>query len=147
MVVVAEFSNPDVSKSHGVAVILKMNGTVGFRLGVSPDAAMKGGAVEFLFVVNHDAVVNDSDVGFFDQFAVRPAGVFENDIVALPFAGRFAGVDSGRLLAVHSACLAVRVGGIFKGVQNLNLKIAKHDDAAVASPLRTALDFMRRGEF
>lgn len=128
-------------------MVLEVNGASGFWLGVFPDSAVEGRAVEFLFVMDRDAVVNDGDVGFFDQFAVCPTGVFKNDVVALPFAGRFAGVNSGRLLAVHSACLAVGVGGIVIGVQDLNFKVAKNDHAAVAPPLRTALDFARCGEF
>ena len=60
LVVCAEISDPDVSETHRIVVILEMDRAVGrMRLRVGAYLSMEGWAVVFLLVVKDDSVVND----------------------------------------------------------------------------------------
>ena len=90
-------------------------------------------------VLDHDAVVENRYGRFFDKAAlVVPARRFKNDVVGLPFARRFAGVDQRRRLAVDGRALAVRVSLGLEGVEHLNFVHAVDENAAVAAALACA---------
>ena len=83
-------------------------------------------------VVNEDAVVADGDAGVFGLPAVLAvAGAAEDDIVALPLAGRAAGVRVRRLHAVEGAAF-VEGDRLAVGVEHLQLVAALDVEAAVA---------------
>ena len=68
---------------------------------------MACGAVDFLIVMDEDAVVQDGDVsGFFEFVGFEHRGV-EDNIERLPLAGFAAGVYHRRSLAVNGGGLAV----------------------------------------
>jgi len=68
-----------------------------------------GGAVDFLVVVDENAVVQDGDIGRLFEFAGFEYGGEENNIVCLPLAGPAAGVYHRRTLGVNGGRLAVGI--------------------------------------
>src|SRR6185312_9435596 len=69
----------------------------------------------------------------------------KNDIVGLPFAGRAAGIDQGRIFTVNGPSLAVRIGIGVVGIQYLKLVESHQPDAAVAASLIGSCRRIRRG--
>jgi hypothetical protein len=63
----------------------------------------------------------------------------ENNVVALPLAGRPAGIDQGRILAVDCRCLPVRVGFAFIGIKDLDFIKAHQVNPTIAAVLILAL--------
>ena len=111
---IAEFrsqrSEPDVSESDGVVVGREGKGQlVRDGLIVTRQYSMAGRAVDFLFVMGEEAVVQDGDISGLFELAVLEDGGEEDYIERLPLAGPVAGVYHRRGLAVNGACLAVRV--------------------------------------
>ena len=70
---------------------------------------MAGWAVDFLVVMDEDAVVQDSDISGLFELAFFENGGEEDNIERLPLAGPAAGVYHRRGLAVNGGGLAVRV--------------------------------------
>ena len=68
-----------------------------------------------------------------DQAGAVEAGRLEHDVVALPLAGRAAGIDQRRLLSVDGAGLAVGVRAVVVAIEYLDLLQAEQKDAAVAA--------------
>ncbi|MFM1942765.1 MAG: hypothetical protein RI897_1747 [Verrucomicrobiota bacterium] len=71
----------------------------------------------------------------------------EDDIVGLPLAGFTAGVYERGLVAVEGAGLAVVVGGILVGIEDLDFVAALEVDSAVTAALTFALDLFGGGPF
>ena len=71
--------------------------------------SVSGGAVDFLVMMDEDAVVQDGDIsGFFEAAGFEDGGE-EDNIIRLPLAGPAAGVYHRRGLAVNGGGLAVGV--------------------------------------
>ena len=68
-----------------------------------------GRAVNFLVVVDKQAVMKDGDISFFFERAILEYGGEENDVECLPLAGLAAGVYHRRGLAVNRGGLTVRI--------------------------------------
>src|SRR5438046_2260888 len=96
---------------------------------------MPGWAFDALVVLQEHAVLDYGDIGGLGELAIFPPGMVEDHLVGFPFAGREAGVDLRRILAVDRAALAVGVGRIFVAIQNLKLKLAHQEDSAIAAAL------------
>src|SRR6266852_2761727 len=99
-------------------------------------------------ILNEDAVVEGGDAGWAQEFAggVEARSV-KNDVVNLPLAGRARGVYLGRELAVDGGGLAVGVGFVFVGVEDLDFVEAVEENAAVAAVLVFAVGWRRFREF
>ena len=71
--------------------------------------SMAGRAVDFLVVVDKDAVVQDGDIcGLFEFSGFEERGV-EDNIEGLPLAGLAAGIYHWRTLGVNGGRLAIRI--------------------------------------
>ena len=70
---------------------------------------MAGLAVDFLAVMDEDAVVQDGDISQLFELAAFEDGGEEDNIERLPLAGLAAGVYHRGGLAVNGGCLAVGV--------------------------------------
>ena len=70
---------------------------------------MAGWAVDFLVVMDKDAIVKDSDIGGFFEFAGFEDRCVEDNIIRLPLAGLAAGVYHWRSLAINGCGLAVGI--------------------------------------
>ncbi len=70
---------------------------------------MAGWTVDFLVVMDEDAVVQDGDISGLFELAVLEDGGKEDNIEGLPLAGLAAGIYHRRGLAVNGGCLAVGV--------------------------------------
>jgi len=68
-----------------------------------------GRAVDFLVMMNKDAVVQDGDISRFFEPAGFEDGGEEDNIVRLPLAGPAAGVYHRRGLAVNGGGLAIGI--------------------------------------
>ena len=76
-------------------------------------------------IVHKYAVVADGKVSGAEQFAFFvKQGAGEDYVVSLPLAGRAAGVDEGRILSVDGGGLAIGVGLVVIGVEDLHLIFA-----------------------
>ena len=107
-----------------------------------------GHALDGYVVLHQNAVLQHGDTSGSEQRAVvRKARRVVNDVIDLPFAGRAATVDQGRILAVNGASLAVEVRGVGVGIQDLDFITALDDNTAVSPALTLAFDFLRRGPF
>lgn len=147
LVVFTEGANPDVAEADGVAVFVEFQAAFGSVLGVGRNVSVGGSAMEFLAVVHHRPVVYDGEVTFFGKFTgIVPAGGFEYDVVGLPFAGWFGSIYSGRELAVNGAGLAVRIGFVVVGIEDLHFVAAKDVYAVIAAALAFAFNFGWSGE-
>ncbi len=91
-------------------------------------------ANQFLVVLDQNVVVENGHPRGMDDFAVFEHRRAVNDIEALPFARRAGGVCQGRVLALDGAQLAVEVGVVLMGIQNLYL-VGTEEDATVAALL------------
>ena len=83
----------------------------------------------------------------FDDPAEFENRTMEDDVVALPLSGRAAGVDQRRLLAIHSAGLAVGVSYVVVRIEYLHLIFTHKEHTTVAAVLATAGDICRRSPF
>ena len=137
LVVFAQRADPDIPEADGITVFVEFDKAargVGFI--VIPEAAVGCAAVEFLAVVDDHSVVNDGDVGFLGELtAFIPEWGLPDDVVGLPFAGRAGGVHERGLLTVDGGGLAVGVGQVVVGVEDLDLVFAVDVDAVIAAPL------------
>jgi len=70
---------------------------------------MAGRAVDFLVVMDENAVVQDGNISRLFELAVLEDRGKEDNIIRLPLAGLAAGVYHRRGLAVYGGCLAIRV--------------------------------------
>jgi len=103
-----------------------------------------GGARKFDVVLDENVVVENGDTRGLQQFAAGiEARAVEDDVVPLPLAGWTRGIDERGVLAVNGARLAVGVGFVFVGIEDLNFVGVHQVDAAVAAFL--ALTARRRG--
>jgi hypothetical protein len=82
--------------------------------------------------------VDHGDAGGADFLPPSIFAAWKMMSVGLPLAGGAAGVDEGDVLLVDSAALAVGVGFVLVGVENLELVAAVDVDAAVAAVLAFA---------
>src|SRR5688572_29042129 len=90
-------------------------------------------------VLNQNAVVQECDPRRLEQPATSvETRTPENDVVALPLAGRTADIDQWRILAVNGSSLPVGIGLVFIGVEYLNLILSHQENAAIATPLALA---------
>ena len=72
-------------------------------------------------VLNQHAVVQNRESRGADDFPCRvKSRTMENNVVALPLAGRSARIYQGRILAVDCCCLPVRIGFAFVGIKYLD---------------------------
>ena len=90
--------------------------------------------------------MDERDAGRLDELAalVEP-GAAKGDVVGLPLAGGPRGVGQRRILAVNGAGLAVGVGIGLVRVEDLHLKLAHQENAAVAAILALAGRRVGRG--
>ena len=70
---------------------------------------MASGPVDFLVMVDKDAVVQDSYISGLFEFAGFEHGSVEDNIIRLPLAGLTAGVYHRRSLAVNGCGLAIGI--------------------------------------
>src|SRR5687768_3023334 len=83
----------------------------GMRPIISADDPVPRIADQLLLVVNDQSIMENGNAGLLQQFAALvPARSFPDNIVALPFSGRFGGIHQGWGLTIERARLAVRVG-------------------------------------
>ena len=139
LVVAGQAADPDVAVANGVAVILQEQRSVAVGFVVA-EGAVLGIAVERLAVVGDDAVEEEGDVGGADDFAAVEAGRLVDDVVDIPLAGLADGVDERGPLAIDRAGLAIGVGGLVEGIEDLDFVAAGDVDAAIAAVLAGAGD-------
>src|SRR5262245_52920489 len=114
---------------------------------IGADVLMGRGAGVFTLMMQDHSVMDDGDIGFFnDLLGGIPARRLEDDVVTLPLSRGFAGVHQRRDLAIEGATLAIRVGGILVGIKDLHLVDAIEKNPAVAAALAVALDLGGSGE-
>ena len=117
-VVTADVADPNVAETHGVAVVLKNDRAFrGVWLCVVGDFLVLYRTDEFFAVMKENSVVEDGNVGLFDELAIFPAGGFEDDVVGLPGTGFLGGIPKGRELSVHGSALAVSVALVVEGIE------------------------------
>ena len=146
-VVVADGADPDVAEASWVAVILQLKGLVGIGLVVGRRTSVVGFPSERPVVVGDDPIVEDGDERRADVVAfVIPFGRDEDHIVGLPLAGAAGRVPKGRPLTVKRGSLAIGVGGVLVGIEDLKLVVPREEETAVAASLAVANDFNRCGE-
>lgn len=146
---VRQFPNPDVPEQDGVAVILQLQGAlvgVGDVVGDGVGPAPAGAAGQFVVVMNEHAVMKDGEGGAFNDLIPFEDGPMEDNIVGLPFSGFARGIDQGFLAPIERARLAVGIGGVFIGVQDLNFILPHEEHAAVAPSLSLAFRRFGGGE-
>lgn len=126
--------NPNIAILDEIAMILEEEGaSFSFNHG---DAA--GGGLDFFIVDGFDAIVDDSDSGFFGHFIVLDFGGAEGDVIGLPLKRGFAGVDGrGDLLVDRAAIVVLEFQAV--GVEDLQLVDALHVNAAIAASLSLGL--------
>ena len=99
-------------------------------------------------VVHKYAVVQYGDEGWFDQFTrIAELGCLEQNVVGLPFTWLSTSVDRGRLLFINRSALAIKVGRVVEGVEDLDFVSAHHVYAAIAAPLPFSLYLVQCREF
>ena len=76
---------------------------------VSRQDSMAGPAVDFLVVVDEDAVVQNGNISGLFEFSGFEGRSVEDNIEGLPLAGLTAGVYHWRGLAVNGGRLAIRI--------------------------------------
>src|SRR5258706_8516968 len=92
--------------------------------------------------MNNDAIMQNGDISLLYQLAIFiPARRFPNDIVGLPFTGRFRGIHQRRLLAVDRRGLPIGICRVIVGIEDLNLVAAINEQSIIATALSLAFDF------
>ena len=98
-------------------------------------------------VLDEDAVVEDGERGLSRDLAVLiEERAMIDDVIALPLARLAAGVDQRHGTAVQRPALAVRIGLVLIGIEDLDLVLALEEHAAVAAALAGALHLRGRRE-
>lgn len=139
-----QLADPDISEAHGIAVILKRKREFIRSRFVRRPTSVCGRAGELDVVLHEDAVVKDGVARFAQELAVGiEARAVEDDVIPLPFARRARSVDLRWILTVDRGGLAIGVGSVVVGIENLNFVEALQKDAAVAALLAFAV--RRRG--
>src|SRR5687767_414977 len=96
-------------------------------------------------MMDHHPVMDHCCIGRLDKLAVLEARRLEDDVVTLPLA-RFARcIHHGRILAVNRRRLAIGIGRIVPGIENLDLVAAHQKNAAIGAPLSRAARNRWRG--
>src|ERR1700722_7240348 len=135
---------PDIAELDGVSAVILQDQRLLERMGFVFGWLLAGRSFDPDVVLDQNSILQHGDRGFLRQFAIliEPRGV-ENDIVGLPFTGFTADVNQGSILAVNGAGLAVEVGLVLVGVQNLEFVAPLENNAAVAATLAFPLDLRR----
>src|ERR1017187_2361551 len=122
-----------------MAMVLELDRTtVGVGL-VGSRLEPVGPAPEFFVILDENSVVDERDACPFRELAVLvKAGPAKGDIVGLPLARGARGVAKRRKLAVNGPGLAVGVGLGLVRVEDLQLKTAHQENAAVTAILALA---------
>ena len=139
--------HPDVAEEDGVAVILEEDGT-GFRFEGTTERSGGGEVfVEFLVLVNDDAVELDGHGGPGGALAVGiEFGIREINVVGLPREGREAHVDGRRGDGVDAAGF-IHEAIEAEGIENLGFPSAAKIDPAVSATLPAGVRLVGGEEF
>ena len=109
---------------------------------------MVGFAGERAVVVGHHTVVDHRDEGGAQVGAVFvPLRRDEDHIIGLPLAWTARRVPQRWPLAVERGGLAAGVGGVFVGIENLQLVVAREEESTIAASLAVADHIDGGGEF
>ncbi len=101
---------PDVAKAYGIVVGREAERQFfGDCPWVSGQDSMAGPAVDFLVVMDENAVVKDGDISGLFEFSGFEDGCEEDNIERLPLAGIAAGIYHWRTLGVNGGRLAVGI--------------------------------------
>jgi len=131
-------------------VVLQLDGAfvrvrpiVGDRMGTVP----AGTAFEFNVVLDQDAILEDGERGLSRDLAVLiEERAMIDDVITLPLTRLAAGVGERDGPAVQRGTLAVRIGLVVVGIEDLDLILSVQEHTAVAPALAGALHVRRRGE-
>ena len=117
---VSKLPNPDISEADRVVVVLQFQRQLGWGLLVRLVITIRQ-ADEGDVVLNQYAVMQHRENRGADNLPCRvKSRTMENNVVALPLAGRPARIDQGRILAVDCRCLPVRIGFALVGIEDLD---------------------------
>ena len=141
-----ELPNPDVAVANWIAVVLENQRAFGCKAG-----EFGGGgrlALHRNMVLNQDSVMENREGSWEDGFSVgRLLGCVKDDVVGLPFTRLARGVHQGGCVVVEGTRLAVEVGLVVVGVENLDFVAALEVNSTVAPALAVAFDFSGSGPF
>jgi hypothetical protein len=151
-----QLADPDIAEADGlagVAVGLQLDGRAIVCL-IERLADVEGLPFELEVVLHQHSVKEDGDIrrGFERSIGVE-GGRGPDDVVGLPFAGLAVRIDQRRALFVDAAGLAVDIGFVVVGVEDLQLVSGVagagggEKDAAVAARLAAAGDVLRDSPF
>src|ERR1041385_8494273 len=144
LIISAQAANPNVAITHGLLVILEDQRIFLALRGILRKLAVNGGPHQLLVIVQQNAVEEHGRIGGLYQLAVSEYRRLEYDVVALPFAGLASCICKRRPLSIERAGLAIGVGRILVGIENLNFVQALQEYAAIAAILAVATNFHRR---
>ena len=94
---------------------------------------MAGASVNFLGEMHEHAIVQQSETGGLHHFAVCENRRGENQIVALPFAGRTAGIHERRSLAIDGGALTIGRPLLGEGIEDLDFVEAVNNYTVVTA--------------
>ena len=136
---VSKLPNPDISKADRVVVVLQFHRQFGWGLPVGLMLTI-GQTEDGDVVLDQRAVVQHRESRGADDLPCRvKSRTMENNVVALPLAGRPARIDQGRILAVDRRGLPVRVGFALIGVKYLDSIEAHQVNPTIAAVLISAV--------
>ena len=104
-------------------------------------------ALELDIILDEDTILEDCEACLAVNFAIFEGGAMEDNVIGLPFAGFFAGINERRISAIKSAALAVGVGFIVIIIEDLDFVNFHEEDTGVAAALGIADYFFGSREF
>ncbi len=131
-----KFSKPDVSVPDRVPVVLKGEGASAFTSGISMVLQPRCRTERLHVVLDEDTVVENGEASrLIDLPFLGELRCPKDDVVGLPFPRFATDIDEWRKLTIDGSRLAVGIGLVLVGIENLNFKQALQKNSAVAPPL------------
>jgi len=127
-----QFADPDVAEAHGIPVVLQRQRQLLGSWLVWGSYSMSGRACEFHIVLREDAIVKNRETRRARDLSRRiETRSVKNNVVRLPLARWQRSIHLRRILSIDRGSLAVRVGPILVGIENLYFVKPHQENAAV----------------